>query len=64
MEAYVSQTMLERGLDQSYADTFFKYYGNSAWVVAIMLATMAVGFLGCLVGRALMKRHFERAGAL
>lgn len=64
MEAYVSQTMLERGLDQSYADTFFKYYGNPAWVVAIMLVTMVVGFLGCLVGRTLMKRHFERAGAL
>ncbi|WP_072499788.1 MptD family putative ECF transporter S component [Olsenella phocaeensis] len=64
MDAYVSQTMLERGLDQSYADAFFKYYGNPVWVVAIMIATMVVGFLGCLVGRTLMKRHFERAGAL
>ncbi len=64
MDAYVAQTVQERGFDQAYVDAFFKYYGNPAWIVAIMLITMAAGFLGCLIGRALMKRHFERAGAL
>ncbi len=64
MDAYVAQAVAERGFDQGYVDAFFKYYGNPAWIVAIMLITMVVGFLGCLIGRALMKRHFERAGAL
>ena len=64
LQKYIDDVVAARGFTQEWVDTFLKYYSNPAWVFGIFIATMIAGFLGSLIGRKLMAKHFSRAGAL
>lgn len=46
---------------QEYIDAVMKYTPNWMFVV-LLIATFACGILGGFIGRALLKKHFQRAG--
>ena len=52
------------GMEQSYIDSYVRYYTSPGWLVIILIFTTAMGFLGCLYGRRLISRHFRKAGVL
>ena len=43
---------------------YLKYYGNAEWIVSIVALTALPGFLGALVGKRLMRKHFLKAGVI
>ncbi len=58
-DAYIAQ-YTERGM-QEYADTMMKL--TPMWVCPVMLiAAFIAGIIGALIGKALLKKHFEKAG--
>ena len=58
-DAYVAQ-YAERGM-QEYADNMMKL--TPVWVCPVMLiAAFVSGMIGALIGKALLKKHFEKAG--
>ena len=52
------------GMEQSYIDAYVQYYTTPGWVIFILIFTMLCGFLGSLVGRKLIQKHFKKAGVL
>ena len=52
------------GMEQSYIDAYVQYYTTPGWVVFILIFTMLCGFLGSLIGRKLIQKHFKKAGVL
>ena len=64
LEAYLAEATAGRALDQSYADAYVMYFTSPEWIVAIVLITAAGGFLGGLLGKKLMKKHFAKTGAI
>jgi energy-coupling factor transporter transmembrane protein EcfT len=50
------------GMEQGYIDSYTHYYGTPGWLVFIVLFTTACGFIGCLIGQKLIKKHFKKAG--
>lgn len=58
-EAYIAQ-YTEKGMKE-YADTMMKL--TPMWVCPVMLiAAFIAGIIGALIGKALLKKHFEKAG--
>lgn len=58
-DAYIAQ-YTERGM-QEYADTMMKL--TPMWVCPVMLiAAFIAGIIGALIGKALLKKHFEKTG--
>lgn len=58
-DAYIAQ-YTEKGM-QEYADTMMKL--TPMWVCPVMLiAAFIAGIIGALIGKALLKKHFEKAG--
>lgn len=55
---------LSSGMEQSYIDSFVRYYTSTPWMVFIILFTTLGGFLGSLIGGKLMDKHFKKAGVL
>ena len=52
------------GMEQSYIDSFVRYYSSPGWLIFIILFTTACGFIGSLIGGRLMDKHFKKAGVL
>ena len=52
------------GMEQSYIDAYVQYYTAPGWVIFILIFTVLCGFLGSLVGRKLIQKHFKKAGVL
>lgn len=52
------------GMEQSYIDSFVRYYSSPGWLIFIILFTTICGFIGSLTGGRLMDKHFKKAGAL
>ena len=58
-DAYIAQ-YTEKGMKE-YADTMMKL--TPMWVCPVMLiAAFIAGIIGALIGKALLKKHFEKAG--
>ena len=55
---------LSSGMEQSYIDSFVRYYSSPGWLIFIILFTTICGFIGSLTGGRLMDKHFKKAGAL
>lgn len=55
---------LSSGMEQSYIDSFVRYYSSPGWLIFIILFTTICGFIGSLTGGRLMEKHFKKAGAL
>ena len=55
---------LASGMEQSYIDSYVRYYTSPGWLAFILLFTTLMGFLGCMVGSRLIRRHFRKAGVL
>ena len=55
---------ISSGMEQSYIDSYVHYYTAAGWLVFILLFTTVMGFLGCLLGRCLIRKHFKKAGVL
>ena len=55
---------ISSGMEQSYIESYVHYYTAYSWIVFILLFTMLMGFLGCMLGRHLIHRHFKKAGVL
>lgn len=55
---------LSSGMEQSYIDSFVRYYTSPGWLAFIILFTVLGGFLGSLVGGKLVNKHFKKAGVL
>ena len=51
-------------LDQKEIDAYVQYYRAPGWVVFILIFTVLCGFLGSLIGRKLIQKHFKKAGVL
>ena len=49
-------------MEQSYIDSYVRYYTSPGWLAFILLFTTLMGFLGCMVGGRLIRRHFQKAG--
>ena len=60
----VSSLAVASGMEQSYIDAYVQYYTTPGWVIFILIFTMLCGFLGSLVGRKLIQKHFKKAGVL
>lgn len=52
------------GMQQSYIDAYVRYYTAPGWIVFILIFTSVGGFLGSLIGRQLIRKHFKKAGVL
>ena len=52
------------GMEQSYINAYVQYYTAPSWVIFILVFTMLCGFLGSLIGRKLIQKHFKKAGVL
>lgn len=63
LQGYLQESVQNRGFNQDFVDSFLYFYTNPVWVITIMLVTMACGFVGCLIGRAIIRRHFSRSMA-
>ena len=55
---------LSSGMEQSYIDSFVRYYSSPGWLIFIILFTTICGFIGSLTGGRLMDKHFKKAGVL
>ena len=55
---------LQSGMEQSYIDSFVRYYSSLGWLVFILLFTTVCGFVGSLIGGKLIGKHFKKAGVL
>lgn len=55
---------ISSGMKQSYIDAYVRYYTSTGWLVFILVFTTLMGFLGCLVGRRMIRKHFKKAGVL
>ena len=55
---------LASGMEQNYIDSYVRYYTSPGWLAFILLFTTLMGFLGCMVGSRLIRRHFQKAGVL
>ena len=62
--AGLSVFALSSGMEQSYIDSFVRYYTSPGWLAFIILFTVLGGFLGSLVGGKLVNKHFKKAGVL
>ena len=51
-------------MELSYIDSYVRYYTSPGWLAFILLFTTLMGFLGCMVGSRLIRRHFQKAGVL
>lgn len=51
---------LSSGMEQSYIDSFVRYYTSPGWLAFIILFTVLGGFLGSLVGGKLVNKHFKK----
>jgi energy-coupling factor transport system substrate-specific component len=55
------EKMLNGGYGQEFADAYMKYLPE--WIAPVLLAACFVfGILGGIIGRAVLKKHFARAG--
>ncbi len=52
------------GMEESYINSYAHYYSTLGWVVFILLYTTACGFIGSLIGKKIVRKHFEKAGLL
>lgn len=55
------QSLLSAGYDQSYTDTLFMLVAPKTYPIIILLC-FVFGVIGALLGRAVVKKHFEKAG--
>ena len=55
---------ISSGMEQSYIESYVHYYTAYSWIVFILLFTTLMGFLGCMLGKHLIHRHFKKAGVL
>jgi energy-coupling factor transport system substrate-specific component len=54
-------SILDSGYGQEYADAYMNYMPN--WIAPVLVvACFVFGCLGALIGRAVLKKHFARAG--
>jgi energy-coupling factor transport system substrate-specific component len=62
-ESY-SASALSGGFDMEYLNAVQKYFSEPLWLLLIAGLAVIGGFLGSLLGRRLMKKHFEKAGVV
>jgi energy-coupling factor transport system substrate-specific component len=55
---------IQMGMSKEYIDSYISYYSNPAWVIGILFITVALGFVGSLIGKKMMNKHFKKAGLL
>ena len=55
---------ISSGMEQSYIESYVHYYTAYSWIIFILLFTTLMGFLGCMLGKRLIHRHFKKAGVL
>ena len=55
---------ISSGMEQSYIESYAHYYTAYSWIIFILLFTTLMGFLGCMLGKRLIHRHFKKAGVL
>ncbi|MBE5845683.1 MAG: Trep_Strep domain-containing protein [Butyrivibrio sp.] len=55
------QSLLEGGFSAEYADYLFKAI-NTKTIAILVIVCVISGFLGAFVGKAVVRKHFEKAG--
>ena len=55
------QSLLEGGFSAEYADYLFKAINTKTLAVLVIVCVIS-GFLGAFVGKAVVRKHFEKAG--
>ncbi|MDR0759295.1 MAG: MptD family putative ECF transporter S component [Treponema sp.] len=58
------KNVLASGMSRDYIDSYIGYYSRPLWIGVIVLINLSGALLGCLFARALIKKHFARAGVL
>lgn len=64
LQAYIESLKNTNGMSQEYIDVFLRYFSNPVLVAGIAVLTMALDFLGSLIGQKLAHKHFEKANVL
>jgi len=64
LQGYLQELAEVRMMGEEYVNAYLKYYGNAEWIVFIVALTAFAGFLGALVGKRLMRKHFLKAGVI
>ncbi|MBE5916473.1 MAG: Trep_Strep domain-containing protein [Pseudobutyrivibrio ruminis] len=59
-EAY-RQNLLDEGYSVEYCDSLFRAV-NGKTIIVLMLISFICGYIGAYLGRAVVKKHFEKAG--
>lgn len=59
-----SEFAVASGMEQSYIDSYVRYYSSPGWVAFILVFATGCGFLGSLIGQKLIGKHFKKAGVL
>lgn len=55
------QDLLDGGFSAEYCDNLFRAI-NSKTIVVLLILCFVFGFIGAFVGKAVVKKHFEKAG--
>lgn len=58
LHSYID-VMIQRGISQKTIDTFLNLYTNPIIVICILGFTIFSGYLGSLIGKRMLKRHFR-----
>lgn len=63
MRDYYFADTLERGMSADFCNTLESL--TPVWVLLVMIAgTIILGLIGCIIGKKMFKKHFEKAGML
>ncbi len=57
-------TAQSQGMSSEYVNAYSSYYRDPFWLVIIVLSTGVCAFLGSLLGKRILKKHFVKAGVL
>lgn len=59
-----AQTALAGGFSQDYVDSLLMYFSTPSWMALIWGLAIIGGFIGALLGRRLLNKHFKKAGVV
>lgn len=57
-------TAQSQGMELDYINSYASYYQSPMWLTIIVILTASCAYIGTIMGRKMLKKHFEKAGVL
>lgn len=57
-------TAQSQGMELDYINSYASYYQSPMWLIIIVFITAAGAYIGTIMGRKMLAKHFEKAGVL